>query len=295
MGKTPTGGDPGGGGPDPALQELKLRDRLGQVGCVVAVLSGKGGVGKSTVAANLAVALADEGRRVGLLDADMHGPSVPRILGLDDARPDCDAGDIQPIACGPRLKVMSMAFLLDGRDAPVIWRGPLKMAALRQFIADVRWGPLDVLVIDLPPGTGDEPLSVCQLIPEAAGGIVVTTPQELSVSDVRKCISFCRALKLPVLGVIENMSGFVCPHCGETVDVFGAGGGARMAAEMDVPFLGAVPLDPRVVAAGDEGRPFVRDLPDSSATAAFLTAIGPVRDLVSACPAPESQNGTTRT
>jgi ATP-binding protein involved in chromosome partitioning len=288
MAERVTGRNARGDGPDPALQELKLRERLAQVRHVVAVLSGKGGVGKSTVAANLAVALADDGRRVGLLDADMHGPSVPRILGLDGVRPGYEGGDILPVPCGPRLKVISMAFLLDGRDAPVIWRGPLKMAALRQFVADVRWGPLDLLVIDLPPGTGDEPLSVCQLIPEATGAIVVTTPQELSVSDVRRCISFCRALGLPVLGVIENMSGFVCPHCGEAVDVFGAGGGRRMAAEMDVPFLGAVPLDPRVVAAGDEGRPFVRDLPDSPATAAFLTAIEPVRKMVSVCPVPES-------
>jgi len=241
----------------------------------VAVLSGKGGVGKSTVAANLAVALSMRGLKVGLLDADMHGPSVPRLLGLNAQQIYSDGKQIFPATCADGLHVMSIAFLTQDQDEAVIWRGPLKMNVLRQLLADVVWGEIDYLVIDLPPGTGDEPLSVCQLIPDATG-VIVTTPQDLSISDVRKCINFCRRLNMPVLGVIENMSGFLCPHCGAHVDIFGTGGGERMAEEMDVPFLGRVPIDPQIVADSDGGEPFVKSHPDSPATRAFLAAIGPI-------------------
>jgi ATP-binding protein involved in chromosome partitioning len=251
-------------------QERRLRERMARIKHTVVVLSGKGGVGKSTVAANLAVALSMKGRKVGLLDSDFHGPSIPGILRLSESRALSDGTSIQPALYGPDLKVMSIAFLLQARDEAVIWRGPLKMGVLRQFVADVDWGDLDYLVVDLPPGTGDEPLSVCQVIPDATGGIVVTTPQELSLSDVRKCINFCRQLDLPVVGVIENMSGFVCPHCGRRTDIFSSGGGEAMAQQMEVPFLGRVPLDPAVMQACEEGEPFVQRLGDTEAGKAFL-------------------------
>jgi ATP-binding protein involved in chromosome partitioning len=216
------------------------------------------------------------GRQVGLLDSDFHGPSVPKLLGLDEIQVLSDGQKIVPAPCGPNLKVMSIAFLLRERNDAVIWRGPLKMNVLRQFLADVEWGPLDYLVIDLPPGTGDEPLSVCQVIPGATGSVVVTTPQELALADVRKCIGFCRQLNLPVLGVVENMSGFVCPHCGERTDVFGAGGGEAMAREAGVPFLGRIPLDPALMQACEDGEPFVRGLADTAAGKAFLQIVDAV-------------------
>lgn len=258
------------------LQERKLKERMAQIRHVVVVLSGKGGVGKSTVAANLAVALEARGFQVGLLDADMHGPSVPKILNIESISLYSDGENIVPARLGDGLHVMSIGFLTQKRDEAVIWRGPLKMNVLRQLLADVEWGSLDFLIVDLPPGTGDEPLSICQLIPDATGGIVVTTPQELSIADVRKCIDFCRKLELPVLGVVENMSGFLCPHCGKEVDIFGEGGGEKMAEEMDVPFLGRVPIDPAIVKACDEGEPFIQRFPDSPSSRAFLAAVEPV-------------------
>ncbi len=260
-------------------QQRRLSERMAQVRNTVVVLSGKGGVGKSTVAANLAVALSRRGFRVGLLDADMHGPSVPRLLDLQDAQVHTDGQSMVPALYSPQLAVMSIAFLVGERDEAVIWRGPLKMNVLRQLLAEVDWGELDFLVVDLPPGTGDEPLSICQLIPEAAGALVVTTPQELAVSDVRKCITFCRRLELPVLGVIENMSGLTCPHCGRPVELFGRGGGRAMAEQMGVPFLGSVPLDAAVVGASDRGRPFVEHAADGPAGRAFLDAVRPIFDL----------------
>jgi len=260
-------------------QEQKLAERMARVRHVVVVLSGKGGVGKSTVAANLAVALAGEGFEVGILDADMHGPSIPKILDVESAALYSDGENIRPARTPDGLRVMSIGFMTRDRDEAVIWRGPLKMNVLRQLLADVEWGELDFLVVDLPPGTGDEPLSICQLIPQAAGGIVVTTPQELSISDVRKCINFCRKLNLPVLGVIENMSGFVCPHCGQHVDIFGQGGGQRMAEELGVPFLGRIPIDPAIVEACDTGKSFVRQGRNSEAARAFMDAIQPIVEL----------------
>ncbi len=222
----------------------------------ILVLSGKGGVGKSTVAANLAVSLSLSGRSTGLLDADFHGPSIPRLLGLQDARLESDGERIKPAEMGG-LEVVSVGFMLQGGNDPVIWRGPLKMSVLRQLLTDVEWGELDYMVVDCPPGTGDEPLSVVQLVPEPTGAVIVTTPQELSLSDVRRSIEFCRKLELPVLGVIENMSGFVCPGCGERTELFGSGGGERMAGEMGVPFLGVLPIEPGIVRSGEEGKPFV--------------------------------------
>jgi len=260
------------------MQELALRARMGRIGCKILVLSGKGGVGKSTVAANLAVWLAAAGMKVGLLDVDLHGPSIPKILGLDGRRlgPDA-AGGISPIPVSEKLSVVSVGLLLDGANDAVIWRGPLKHNVIRQFLQDVAWGPLDCLVIDSPPGTGDEPLAVAQLAGEGAWALVVTTPQDVAIADVRRSVSFCNALHLPVAGIVENMSGLVCPHCGRRVDLFKVGGGERLADEMGVPFLGRIPLDPQIVASGDSGRPFVQSFADSQAAGAFAGIVEAVR------------------
>ncbi|NMB74212.1 MAG: Mrp/NBP35 family ATP-binding protein [Myxococcales bacterium] len=236
------------------------------------VLSGKGGVGKSTVAVNLAAALALAGRRVGLLDVDIHGPSVPKLLGLEGRSASGGENSLDPVRLGfgaGQLEVMSIGFLLSRRDEAVIWRGPMKYGVIKQFLTDVEWGELDDLVVDAPPGTGDEPLAVAQLIERADGAVVVTTPQEVAVQDVRRCVMFCRQLNLPVLGVVENMSGFVCPKCGERVSIFGADGGKKMAEEMNVPFLGAIPIEPAVVASGERGAPIVQSGAGSEAARVF--------------------------
>lgn len=235
-------------------EDAQLRDRMARIGRKVLVLSGKGGVGKSTVAAHLALALARAGRKVGLLDVDVHGPSVPKLLGLEGRPVRTDGREIEPVAAGENLAVLSIGFLLPGGGDPVIWRGPRKYGAIRQFLKDVVWGERDELVIDAPPGTGDEPLAVAQLVGPAAGAVIVTTPQDLAVADVRRCVAFCEALSLPVLGVIENMSGYVCPHCGARSDIFKSGGGEKLARETGVRFLGRIPIDPQVVVCGDEGR-----------------------------------------
>ena len=223
----------------------------------ILVLSGKGGVGKSTVAANLAISLSLKGYATGLLDTDFHGPSIPKLLGMEGTRLTSHDGKKLNPAEFESLKVISVDFLLSSRTDPVIWRGPMKMKVIRQLFEDVNWGELDYMIVDCPPGTGDEPLSVVQLIPEPTGAVIVTTPQEMSLSDVRRSIQFCHALKLPVLGVIENMSGFVCPHCGERTELFGSGGGEEMANEMGVPFLGRIPIEIEIVSSGDSGKPFV--------------------------------------
>jgi Mrp family chromosome partitioning ATPase len=238
----------------------------------VMVLSGKGGVGKSTVAVNLASALSMAGKRVGLLDIDIHGPSVPKLLHVEGTPISGSEAGLAPVKVGFRtglLSVMSIGFLLRERDDAVIWRGPRKYSLIKQFLRDVEWGELDYLVVDSPPGTGDEPLAVAQLIENADGAVIVTTPQDLSVQDVRRCIVFCREVDLPVLGVVENMSGFICPKCGEQIQIFGSGGGRNMAQEMGVPFLGQIPIDPEVVTSGDGGRPMVYSHPDSEAAKAF--------------------------
>ena len=230
-----------------------LQARMCRIQHKVMVLSGKGGVGKSTVAVNLATALALAGKRVGLLDVDIHGPSVPKLLHLEGAPLSTGDNCLNPVVVGFKggaLKVMSIAFLLRERDDAVIWRGPRKFGVIKQFLRDVEWGELDYLIIDAPPGTGDEPLAVVELIDKADGAVVVTTPQQVAVQDVRRSVVFCRQMDLPILGVVENMSGFACPKCGEVVPIFGAGGGQAMAEEMQVPFLGCIPLEPEVVLSG---------------------------------------------
>lgn len=249
-------------------QQEQMHAHLAKIKHKVLVMSGKGGVGKSTTSVNLALSLAQQGAKVGLLDIDLHGPSVPTLLGLELQRPEVENDLMLPV---PKhgVKVMSIGFLIKEQDDALIWRGPMKTGVIQQFIRDVNWGELDYLVVDCPPGTGDEPLSIVQLIGAGAGAVLVTTPQKVALVDVRKSVTFCHQLKLPIYGIVENMSGFVCPKCNEAVDIFKQGGGREMAAQMGVPFLGQVPLDPRMVEAGDEGTPAVLEFPDSPTTKAL--------------------------
>jgi Mrp family chromosome partitioning ATPase len=241
---------------------MKLDIKLAAIKNKIMVLSGKGGVGKSSVAANLAVSLALEGKKVGLLDIDFHGPSLPTMFNLQKIMAPTNGNEISPVeAYG--VKLMSVGLLVPEEKSALIWRGPMKIGVLQQLLKDVDWGTLDFLIMDFPPGTGDEPLSACQMVKDAVGGIVVTTPQEVSLSDCRRCISFCNQLELPVLGVIENMSGFVCPDCGKRTDIFSSDGGVKMAEEEGVALLGKIPLDPAFVKACDEGKPYVGQFPDS--------------------------------
>jgi ATP-binding protein involved in chromosome partitioning len=260
-------------------EQRQIRERMKKIKHQILVLSGKGGVGKSTVAVNLAISLALSGRCVGLLDIDIHGPSVPKILNLEGKRLTAVGEQILPVEVAENLKVMSIGFLLQTDDDAIIWRGPMKYQMIKQFLKDVEWGSLDFLVIDSPPGTGDEPLSVVQLLEKADGAVVVTTPQELALADVRKSINFCRNLNLTVLGVLENMSGFVCPKCGQNTDIFKSGGGQSMAAQLQVPFLGRIPIDPEIVRACDSGRPYVKHYSRSRAAKAFKEAIKPLIEL----------------
>jgi len=246
-----------------AQDQQTLAARMGKIKHKLVVLSGKGGVGKSTIAANLALSLSAEGKGVGLLDVDIHGPSISGIMNLGNVKYDSvDGKNIIPIQCGA-IKVVSIGPLLQGNDDAVIWRGPMKHNVIKQFLTDVEWGELDYLVIDSPPGTGDEPLSVCQLIDNPSGAVVVTTPQKLSISDVRRSINFCRKLNLPIVGIVENMSGFVCPNCGTEVAIFEPGGGEQLASDMDIPFLGKIPLEPAIAQAGDAGFKNTADMDNS--------------------------------
>ncbi len=269
------GTHPQGSGDSPVQEMIDdtLREQMQNISQKLLVLSGKGGVGKSTVAVNLAVALADAGKKVGLLDADLHGPSIPILLGLNGMHTTMLEGFIQPVEVTDHLKVISIAFLLRNSDDAVIWRGPLKFSAIRQLLRDVDWGELDYLVVDSPPGTGDEPLSVAQLVGSSSGAIIVTTPQNVAISDVRRCVTFCNRLSLTVIGIVENMSGLVCPHCGENINLFMTGGGQILASEMNIPFLGRIPLDPQVVTSGETGQPFVKSAPGSPTANAFAEVV----------------------
>ncbi|MFC2165916.1 P-loop NTPase [Acidobacteriota bacterium] len=249
--------------------QLKVDKNLERIKNRLLVFSGKGGVGKSTIAANLALAFVRKGLKVGLLDVDIHGPNLAKMLGVEGKRLDISSEGIRAVDVNDSLKLVSMSFLLQDPSLPVIWRGPMKMKVIQQFLGDVLWDELDWLIIDSPPGTGDEPLSVAQLIP-ATGAVVVTTPQEVSVMDSRKAIQFGFKLGLKIFGIIENMSGMACPHCGKQIALFKEGGGARAATEMLVPFLGKVPIDPEIVALGDDGKSFIDALPDSPASKALM-------------------------
>src|SRR5450756_699554 len=260
-------------------EQQKLKDKMGKIKHKIAIISGKGGVGKSTVTVNLATAFAMQGKRVGVLDADIHGPSVPRLLGLEGQQVKTGPTGVLPVDGPMGLKVMSIDFFLP-EQTPTIWRGPLKMRAIRQFLSDIVWGELDFLFIDLPPGTGDEPLSVAQLLPDIDGVVIVTMPSELSISIVKKAITFAQRLNMPIIGVVENMSGFVCPGCGEKIEIFKSGGGKKMAQEAGVPFLGSIPIDPKVGVDSDKGTPFVFSHKDSAAAKAFMEIVKNVAEYV---------------
>lgn len=264
-------------------QEKELiKLRMGKIKHKIAIISGKGGVGKSLVTVNLAAFLAKDGRegRVAIFDADLTGPCVPKMMGLKGEKLMAGPPGIFPAVGAEGVKVISMALFLPSDDSPVIWRGPLKMGAIRQFLGEVAWGPLDYLLVDLPPGTGDESLSVLQLLPEMDGVVIVTIPSEVSQSVVKKAITFARKMGVPIFGVVENMSGMVCPHCGETIEVFSKGGGERVAEEMDVEFLGSIPLDPRISADSDEGTPFILRHPDSPASKEFMRIVEKIEEKV---------------
>lgn len=251
--------------------DLMLADTLVRIDNTLMILSGKGGVGKSTVAVNLAAALAGADKQVGLLDIDIHGPSVPMMLKREGAQVSAaNERGLLPVRFNDNLKVMSIEFVAkDQAQEAVIWRGPMKHRMIRQFLAEVDWGDLDFLIVDAPPGTGDEPLSICQMAPPRSQAIIVTTPQRVALKDVKKSIGFCKNLGMPVFGIIENMSGFVCPNCGATHQLFDSGGGEKLAQETGFRFLGRIPFDPRLVVASDEGKPYVSEYPVSPTTRAF--------------------------
>lgn len=266
-------------GEAPCLSKDKMSINLARIKHKIVVLSGKGGVGKSTVATNLAVALSQAGSQVGLLDVDVHGPSVPRLLKLNGELPRFDEAGLRPVPWSDQLGVMSVGFLVNDDNEAVIWRGPRKTSVIDQFMREVNWGELDFLVVDCPPGTGDEPLSVLQQLQPDVHVVVVTTPQEVAVADVRRSISFCRTVGAPILGIVENMSGYACPHCGQVEDIFAADGGVNLAAEMNVPFLGRIPLDPQLVKAGDQGNVFVKGAQDNPTAEAISRIVTPVLNL----------------
>jgi Mrp family chromosome partitioning ATPase len=263
-----------------AHREQMLKETLSHIEHRLMVMSGKGGVGKSTVAANLAVSLARRGFEVGILDADVHGPNIPKMLGLDNERLIGTPQGMLPVPFYPNLKVLSMAFMLPNADSPVVWRGPLKHGAFQQFLTEVEWGDLDFLIVDLPPGTGDEPLSIAHLIGQVDGSIIVTTPQEVALLDSRKAVVFSQMVHVPVVGIVENMSGFKCPHCGKDINLFKMGGGEKAARELKVPFLGRIPLDPEIVENCDRGDPFVTAKPDSPAAKAFSEITDRIEEFV---------------
>ncbi len=258
---------------DPAQQkqqqEAEIKNTLSKIKYKLIVMSGKGGVGKTSVSVNLAIALAKKGYQVGIMDVDLHGPDVPRMLGLQgEVTASKESAKLIPMRYSDNLKAISMECFMPNKDDAVIWRGPLKHSAINQFITDIDWGELDFLIVDSPPGTGDEPLSVVQTISDAKA-VVVTTPQEVALSDVRKSINFCKKVNTDIVGMVENMSGYVCPHCGETADLFGTGGGEATANQFNINFLGKIPFDPKIVKAGDTGKSYQDANADAPAAIAF--------------------------
>ena len=251
----------------------EVKENMKYVKHKIVVLSGKGGVGKTTVATNLAVSFAKRGLKSGILDVDIYGPNVPKLLGMEGIHPHVENKAILPILGPLDLKVMSMGFLLQNTDDAVAWRGPLVGKVIQQFLSDVKWGELDVIVVDLPPGTGDEILSILQSIPEIDGVVIVSTPQEVAVLDARRAIRLVKKMGIPIFGIIENMSEFVCPHCGESYRLFGEGVTQKAADEFGVQHLGSLPLDPRIIDLSDKGTPFVLEVPDSKAAKAFYQIV----------------------
>lgn len=256
-----------------AEQDAKVSNRMQIIKRVIIVMSGKGGVGKTSVAVNLAYALALSGKNVGLFDTDFHGPNVAKMLGIETQTMEQGEEEIIPVQVSSYLKVVSLSLLGGNPDTPIIWRGPIKTAMIRQFLGGVNWGALDYLIIDSPPGTGDEPLSVCQFLSKNSEVLIVTTPQDVAVLDARKSIVFAKELNIPIIGVIENMSGLTCPHCRVKIALFNEGGGARAAKALHVPFLGSIPFDPDLVSLSDQGKPFIVSKKDSEAAKAFREII----------------------
>jgi len=261
------------------LEREALGRRMSQIKHKILILSGRGGVGKSTVAANLAISLALAGHHVGLLDVDIHGASIPKLLNIEGRPASMREGTVIPIEVSENLKVMSIGLLLQTNEDPVVRRGPMKMVPIKQFLKGVEWGELDYLIIDSPPGTGNETLSLCQLVRDADGAVIVTTPQDVALVEVRKSVIFCRELSLPVFGIVENMSGFVCPNCGEVTHIFKTGGGEKLAREMGVPFLGRIPIDPQIVGASDGGRPYLYLYSDTETAEALARITRPVLEM----------------
>ncbi len=262
-------------------QEQELKTALSKIKYKFIVMSGKGGVGKTSVSVNLGIALGKRGFKVGIMDVDLHGPDVPRMLGLQGMVSANETQKLEPMRYSDNVKVMSIECLMPNKDDAVIWRGPLKHSAINQFISDVDWGELDFLIVDSPPGTGDEPLSVVQTIPDARP-IIVTTPQEVALSDVRKSINFCKKVEKNIFGMIENMSGYVCPHCGKTADLFGSGGGEATAKQFNINFLGKIPFDPNLVKAGDAGSSYQEEFKEAAGAKAFGEIADKLAALVSA-------------
>ena len=262
-----------------AEKDQAVKVSLGKIKNKIIVMSGKGGVGKTSTTVNLGLALARKGFKVGIMDVDLHGPDVPRMLGLEGMLDLSENRKLKPKAYSENLRAVSVESLTPGRDDAIIWRGPIKYSAIRQFIGDVDWGEIDFLLIDSPPGTGDEPLTIAQTIKDAKA-IIVTTPQEVSLADVRKSINFCKTVNMEIFGLIENMSGFTCPHCGETVDLFGSGGGQRTAQTAGIQFLGKVPFDQNMVTCGDAGVSFQEKYADSPVALAFETIAAKMAELV---------------
>lgn len=263
-------------------QEAEIKNTLSKIKHKLIVMSGKGGVGKTSVSVNLAIALAKKGYQVGIMDVDLHGPDVPRMLGLKgEVVASKDMPKLTPMSYSDNLKAISMECFMPNKDDAVIWRGPLKHSAINQFITDIDWGELDFLIVDSPPGTGDEPLSVIQTIPDAKS-IIVTTPQEVALSDVRKSINFCKKVNTDIVGMVENMSGYVCPHCGETAELFGTGGGEATAGQFSISFLGNIPFDPKIVKAGDTGSSYQDENKDAPAAIALGKVVEKVLTLLNA-------------
>jgi Mrp family chromosome partitioning ATPase len=269
----------------PVTEPGAVEQRMKKIKHKIVVLSGKGGVGKSTVSAHLALSLAAKGSSVGLLDADIHGPSVPTLFNMTGQTAIQRGEDIVPLEAGG-IKLMSSGFMIAHPDQAIIVRGPMKNSILEQMLGQVDWGTLDYLIIDCPPGTGDEPLGICQLINRPDGGVLVTTPQEVAAADVRKSIEFCRKLNLPILGILENMSGYACPKCGEEIHLFGKDGGRKTAEKYNEAFLGKIPIDPAVGLCGDAGKNFLEHHADSPAAAAFEKAVGLMSDALALLPKP---------
>jgi Mrp family chromosome partitioning ATPase len=253
-----------------AQRDADIKGALGRIKHKFIVMSGKGGVGKTSTSVNLALALSSLGHQVGILDVDLHGPDVPRMLGLSGMLDLGPNRKLNPMRYSKTLGAVSIESLTPTKDEAIIWRGPVKYSAIQQFIGDVEWGSLDFLIIDAPPGTGDEPLTVAQTIPDAKA-IIVTTPQEVSLADVRKSINFCKVVKMEIFGLIENMSGFACPHCQSVIDLFGSGGGEKTAVSAGIPFLGRIPFDQKVVECGDAGVSYQEQYKDFPVSVALRT------------------------